>query len=93
MYVENVDLLVYENPSAFAGEQIKLFLIDDNTDFVLKFNVGISNGSIDTFEITNPGAGYTSTDGTLTLIVNDPATIRPGWNTVEVERKSCQCFK
>ena len=88
MYVENVDLLVYENPSAFAGEQIKLFLIDDNTDFVpAEFNVGISNGSIDTFEITNPGAGYTSTDGSLTLIVSDPPyTIRPGWpDTVEVE--------
>jgi len=88
MYVENVDLLVYENPSAFLGEQIKLFLIDDNTDFVpAEFNVGISNGSIDTFEITNPGAGYTSNDGSLTLIVNDPPyTIRPGWpDTVEVE--------
>ena len=76
IYVDNVDLFKYE------GNNNKIVVYGNENLIPAEFDVTVSAaGTISniTVNTSNPGSGYTSTDGIIELSISAPSTIREGW--------------
>jgi hypothetical protein len=77
-YVENVDIFRYENPTTYDWT---ILAADDASEFdPATFNVTLTGDTLSGISVNSPGAGYTSTSGTIDLLVTvPPSTTRTGW--------------